>query len=119
MEEEILEFPVAGADSCPNCGSKERVLERAITRLKEEGKLSEKAFSRGCAIQFPLFEPARVMAIAPTIKIPVLLVYYDVCAQCKTIYSTGVELIEQPATVQVMGSQPKPDFRCGQFRPSK
>lgn len=118
---EELKFPIEGADSCPNCGNTERIMEKIIAKLKEDGKLSEEAFPRGVALQITLFDPKRVMmVVSPTIKIPTVLVFYDICAQCKTIYCVGVEMVETPARMQVTGvPPPDPDMRGGRTGPLK
>lgn len=115
MEE--LKFPIEGADSCPSCGSYEKVVEQTIAKLKEDKRLSEKAFPRGVALQVMLFDPMRAtMVVSPTFKIPTLMIFYEVCKKCKTIYSTGIELIETPAQMQIQ-RQPGPDMKGGRTGP--
>lgn len=102
--EEKLKFPLEGATACPQCGCEDRILEQVLTQLREEGKISKDAFPQGFALQIPLFDPKKAMrVISPTVKIPVVQILYDICAECHTMYCVGVNVIEQPAQVQIQG----------------
>lgn len=117
MAEEI-KLPVVGADSCPHCGSKERVLEKMIRKLKDEGKLPEQSFPKGAVLQITLFDPARMPLLATKVMVPIAFVFWDICLECKTIYSTGVELLEQPAQMKMAPQTPGFDPIGGKSKPS-
>ena len=117
---EEFKLPVKGADSCPHCGSKERVLEKIIAKLKEEGKLPKESFPKGASWNIPLFDLARTSILAPKMVIPIALIFWDICLECKAIYCTGVEIIEQPAelrSVPLHSQPPGTDFAGGTLRP--
>lgn len=106
MEVKSLE----GASACPVCGSSERVIGQIIADLKEEGKLSEEMFPKGPGLQINLFDPKKAaLMVSPTVKIPLVTVFFDVCARCHSLYCTGVDFVEAPAQVS-MGPMP-PRFR--------
>lgn len=114
-ENEGLKFPVEGASSCPNCGSTERLLEQILDKFRDEGKISKDAFPRGSMLQVQLIDPNKLM-LATAVRIPVLLIFYDICAQCKTFYCKGVEVIEQAARMMPQRGFP-PDFKGGRVKP--
>ena len=99
-EKERLKFPILGAEVCPNCGSKERVGQKVIQEMKDDGKLSQ-AFPTETMLQVPLFDPTRP-PLAATFTIPVLQIHFDVCEKCKTLYCTRINLAQQPTQVQQM-----------------
>ena len=104
-ENEDFKFP----EECPVCGSKERLLGQIIAKLKEEDKLSKDACPNGVAMQVPLIDQARMSKlVTPTIKIQTLVIFYDICAKCKTFIATGVQLAEMPAQVQMVPQGPRP-----------
>lgn len=104
---EKLKFPIEGSDTCPCCGSEERILKRIIDQLKEEGRLTKEAYPMGVILQVQMLDPKKVMMLAsPVIKVPVVLIAYDICAQCKTMYCTGVNMVEMPAQMKMMPQQP-------------
>lgn len=110
----------ARAEACPVCGCKERIVQQTIRDLKQEGKLSEKAFPQeAMALQVPLIDMTKP-PLVPFLTIPVLIINFDVCKECKAIYCVGVQLLEQPAQVQIRGPQlqrPPTDASGGKLFP--
>lgn len=106
-ESKKVQFPIEGASSCPKCGSEERIGQKVIHELKEEGKLSERAFKdERLVIQIPLLDQTRPPLVS-TFTMPVLCIYFDVCEECKSFYCTGVDLVQQTVQVQSMPSMGK------------
>jgi len=106
MSEEKLNFPMQGHEKCPQCGGEARIGQTKIAELKKEGLLEENMFPKGPTWAIPLFDqskPIRVNVLSITTpKIPILSVYWDVCANpdCLTVYVTGVDFIMQEVKLQ-------------------
>jgi len=111
MPEEI-KYPIT-QDDCPNCHSKERLGQRAIKELQEEGKLSKGLYPDGLMMQIPLIDSKRITALfSPTVKVPIIIVYWDVCKECRTMYCTKFDLQVQDVPVELknMPKQGPPKF---------
>ena len=99
QEKKTLEFPLTN-DRCPTCQCQERLGDSAINQLKEAGKVPKDSFPDGLVITVALIDPTRPpVIIATTWDMPVLLVHFDVCAECMTIYCTKFNLQFQPMQV--------------------
>ena len=104
--EKELDFPIQGHEKCPQCGSKDRIGQTKIAELKKEGLLEENMFPKGPTWGMPLFDQSKPIRVSPlsitTPKIPILAVYWDVCANpdCLTVYVTGVDFTMQEVKLQ-------------------
>jgi len=121
MTEENKDIEVSDP-GCPVCGSKKKLIAGTIAQLKIDGKLSKDAFPKGAVLQVPLIDQAKVMKImTPTFKVNTLVIFYDICADCLTFYSTGAQLLEQDAQMQVTQGPPPgqrgPDMKGGSSTP--
>lgn len=113
-EQPAVTFPKT-FDACPRCGSKVRLGMEAIRQMKEQGLVHKDSFPNGLVHQIPMLDQAHPPTIiGPTIKIPILLVYWDVC-ECGEMYCTNFVIQQAPAQVQMQKQQPPPGFRG--FRP--
>ncbi len=110
---EEMEFPIT-RDDCPHCQCKERLGQETISGLIEQGKLSKGLYPEGLMMQVPLVDNKRITAIfSPTVKIPVIVIYWDICKECMTMYCNKFNLIMQevPVKMQKMtGDQPPQQF---------
>jgi len=84
MEE--VKFPI-DFDSCPNCGSTRKLAEEVMRKEKDKGKVGEEAKPFAFFGQSLMADPRR-----PFISAPILLTFYDVCADCGTVYCVHAEL---------------------------
>ena len=110
MTEEI-KYPIT-RDDCPNCHSKERLGQEAIKKLQEEGKLTKGLYPDGLMLQVPLVDNQRISTLlTPTVNVPVITIYWDVCKECHTMYCTKFDLVTQEIPVQIKkmpgGSMPQ------------
>lgn len=88
-------------DSCPVCGSEERLAMNKINELKEQGVINKDSFIYGPVMQVALLDPTRPPSIlAQTMTMRVLLVYWDTCGGCGINYCTRFEYVEQQVPVQ-------------------
>ena len=109
-EKEKITFPRI-FDQCPNCGSQVRLATAAIQQLKDAGTVHKDSFNTGLMHQIPLLDQAHPPTIlGPQIKIPMLLIYWDVC-ECGTMYCTKFEVIQAPAQVEMQQPAPPHGFR--------
>ncbi len=90
-----MKFPMAGALKCPHCGSEKRVFTNYISELERKGKLAKNVYNTGLMISVPLLRAVpKVFSTHPTI--PIFTAYFDICEECKTMYSTGIDAKEVP-----------------------
>jgi hypothetical protein len=89
-------------EQCPVCKSKKRLAASKIQSLKDKTALHRDSFKDGLMFQIPLMDPNRPPSIiAPVMKINVLYIFWDVCAECGNIYCTKFECVETPAQMEV------------------
>ncbi len=93
----IAEYP-----KCRDCGSTEKVSEKACAELKAKGKIDKDAFTRLKTEITPLEEPRLA-----NIMVEVIMISSDVCFKCGQWRVTRVELIKAP----VSGQMPTPGSR--------
>jgi len=106
MLEEKMTLPKT-FDTCPICNSNKRLGAGLIQELKDENKLHKDSFNSGLMHQVPMLDQAHPPAvIALQFKIKVLLIYWDVCGECGTMYCTKFDCAEMPAQVQMQQPQP-------------
>lgn len=95
-------------DKCPGCESEERLFEKLVTQLKKDGLIKKEDLTEGVAHQVPLFDPNKpspilLAGLQQTVR--VLFIYFDVCAECGTMYCTKFEVKEAKAMAQQMPGQ--------------
>jgi hypothetical protein len=100
-QESKIDFPVKGYDKCPDCGCEVGIIRSVIDQKKKEGKLNKDAFPGGAALQIPLIDPTK-MALAPVSVVPIVMVYFEVCYECKRLYVTSVQYLEAMGKVDVV-----------------
>ena len=124
-EKKRLEFPRVGT-KCPQCGCEERIGQRKIAELIEDGILKEGMFPKGQAWTIPLIDQSKPIVVSPLDiqkpRIPVLNVYWDVCVDCLHVYTTEVDFIMQeiqlPPQPMSQGRMPPPGMgRMPKFGP--
>lgn len=100
-EEESVAYPIT-TDKCPTCGSEERLGKQAMDNLKKEGKLNKVSFPDGMLIPVPLVDPRfpPSVILAQSVRIPVMNIFFDVCAKCRTLFCTRFEIVEKELPVQ-------------------
>ncbi len=104
-EKEEMVFPIV-REACP-CGCEERLGKMTIDRLIEKGFLSKGLYPDGPMFQIPLIDQRRITAlVTPTVKVPIITVFWDVCKDCMTMYCTKFQLDIQDAPVQVQQQGP-------------
>ncbi len=92
-------------DACPVCGSTVRLGESCINRLKASGVIHKDSFNNGIVNQVALFDPLHPPSVlAQHIKVPVLLIYWDVC-ECGMMYCTKCECVDGQAQVKMQPPQ--------------
>ena len=102
-------------NSCPNCGSTERVIESAVAGAVERKEMEPVPNIFAFASQTPIFDVSRAQTIVVARKqVPVIFIGYDVCCQCGTMYAVKVE---QHTGVIDMKPGPGPGPGQGQMPP--
>lgn len=100
-------------EKCPHCEGTKRLGISYFNQLRDEGLMHKDSFTAGLMHQIPLVDQAHPPAIlAQMIKIKVLYIYWDVCADCGTMYCTKFEAKDMPAQVQ-MQQAPQAQRRSG------
>lgn len=103
-----MNFPIT-RDDCPACGSKERLGRNTIDRLIELKHLSKDMFPDGLMMTLPLIDQKRIMTlVTPTVKLPILNIYWDICKECLTMYCTKFELVMRDASVELRQQKGQP-----------
>lgn len=97
-EPKIIEF-----DSCPNCGSKERLAGKLAEEAKKKGQMRKDlnfyANIRMGVVKDPQMEHKLLIGSS----VPAYGIFWDVCLQCGTMYAVKVEIGEA-----VKGLKPPP-----------
>lgn len=106
MGEEKTKFPIEGAIKCPSCGSEKQVGQDYLSELEAEGKVPKGAFKDGLVLNIPIMQ-ALMSPVMVNPEIPVLVIAFDICGKCFTIYSRKVDLKFQPIKVKFGGPAPK------------
>jgi len=108
MEEEI-KYPIR-FDQCPSCGSVIRVMEREVNRAIILGNLPPKIAIPALITESHIIDKRQPLVSAK--KFPVLVCFYDVCANCGTLYCR--EVIKREGL-----AQPKPKILRGGLIPPR
>lgn len=99
MEQDEIQFPVS-FNSCPNCGSTRRLVGDLLAKEAEKGRVPPG--TKGCVLQQQTLigDPATAM-----FGIPVVRTFFDVCADCGTVYCIEAHLGKavQSATPNIPG----------------
>jgi len=104
--DEKLKLPIEGAAACPVCGSTERIGRKYFDELEAEGKVPKGSMPEGLLLQIPIMQALTgPLSIKP--EIPVLVIVYDICGKCFTIYATKILLTKQPVQMQIRKQPPK------------
>lgn len=99
-------------NKCPHCGGTKLLARDYLNQLRDEGAIHKDSFKGSLQHQIPLVDQAHPPTIlAQVIKIKVLVVQFDVCADCGTMYCVNFECKEAPAQMQPMPPQPAQGFR--------
>ena len=88
---------------CTKCGGEETVAGIAVQEQIDKGKIPPGTPYALRREAIPLLQPAQV-----ALTVPVIIVSWDICAKCGTLYPTRVEI--QDAPVQM---RPAPGFGFG------
>lgn len=84
-----VEFPIEKPDGkCPTCGSEEKIIQPYFDTLEEEGKAPRGSLQNGALLQILI--PQALNRLAPIPEIPMLIIGYEVCGECFTIYATRI-----------------------------
>ena len=103
-EKEEMVFPIV-QDDCPKCGCKERLGKMTIDRLIKKGLLSKGLYPDGLMWTIPMVDQKRITSLlTPTVKVPVLNIFFDICKECHTVYCTkyALDIQEMPVQLQQM-----------------
>jgi hypothetical protein len=103
-------------DQCPVCGSPNKLGLQYLQYLRETKQIHQDSFKGGLMHQIPMLDQAHPPTIlGPRFKVKVLAVFWDVCAECGTMYCTKFDVIEGVGvTERPPGSltpPPPPNFR--------
>jgi len=99
-----LEFPLV-FDQCPNCGSERRIVEILLEKEREQGRINKDAKATVMIQNTAIVDPTRA---GMALTIPVLLTFYDICADCGTLYCVLAQL--QKAMPQMAPGKQPPGF---------
>ena len=102
---EEISYPIQ-FDACPACKSTRRIIEMETQKAIEAGDLRPDAKIPILATRTLIFNPNTALVIEVK-RVPALYGYYDVCADCGTLYCIAVE--KSLAEVQLQ-KQPPPSF---------
>lgn len=84
-------------EKCPQCGSEKRVLGPLFQELvKNKPKLIQDQAPKGIQLQVPLQFAINTLMT----KCPVLVVTFEICADCHTMYALSGDLADAPVQVQ-------------------
>lgn len=113
--EKKMEFPKK-FDVCPACGSKERIGDNLIEGMKEDGSVPKGSFENQTAFavhQLPIIDPNHRptgLLIGGQASVKVAMVYWDVCAECGTIYCTEFAVLDGQAFNPVQAQAQRSGF---------
>ena len=100
-----MEFPVE-FKVCPACGSNRRVIEEEVNDAIALGQMSEGSHGMAQTTRSLIFNPASMPKISGiSRKVPAIFGYYDICAECGTLYCIHLEKGE--AMVEAQGPPPE------------
>ena len=89
-----IKFPVTNSDGlCPNCGSDDKLIRRYFDQLEEDGKAPKGSLAAGALLQIMI--PQALNRLSPVPEVPVLVIGYEVCGACYTIYATRLSTMTQ------------------------
>ena len=88
---EELNYPII-FDKCPNCGGTRRIIEIETNREIEKGELKPGSKVPVLVTTSRIYDPTQIQKLFILSKeIPVLFGYYDVCADCGTLYCVAMQ----------------------------
>jgi len=85
-EKQGLKFPL-DFNECPSCGSTKRVAETVLNQEKEAKRISANARAAIHVAKSMIADP-RIMGL----KAPVIISFWDICADCGAVYCVHTEL---------------------------
>ena len=93
---------------CTKCGASETVTGLALQPLMDNGKIPKDTPYALRREPVPLLQPSQVALTAP-----VLVVSWDICAKCGTLYPVRAEVVEAPITSQQVSGKGQSPFGFG------
>jgi len=102
MPDDLPEKPtILNFTKCPNCGSERRIAYEVLLEQIEKGKMKKESNAF-------LFTHQSIIAgpVGTWLSAPVVISFYDVCADCGTVYCIHVEV----KTAVQGGKTPPPSF---------
>jgi len=91
-------------DSCPNCGHKDTIIAEEVQLEKDAGRLSKRANIPIMQTRTAIFDQSRRSILAIRSLAPAIIVSYDVCSKCGTIYA--IEIVKGQVELQARGLPP-------------
>ena len=86
-EEKELKFPLTWS-KCPNCGSTRRIAGEIIEQERKKGRIGEGVTAVSfVAPPIMIADPRKIILASP-----MLMTFYDVCADCGTLYCVRAEM---------------------------
>ena len=104
-------FPVSFTQ-CPACGGESRLVEEAVKKEVIVGRLPEGTRVPALISQTTLFNPADKTMLLVRREVPILMGFYDVCADCGCLY-----LVEMQQGVGIIEPQVKSQPPTGKIPP--
>jgi hypothetical protein len=74
---------------CPNCGSEVRVIESEAKEEMAKGNIKVVTRATCMVTETAVFDPTSLI-VAPR-EVPMIRAFYDICADCGTLYCIGLE----------------------------
>jgi len=99
----MTDYPVR-FDKCPNCGSNQRIVEEKVSSEIAKGNLPPGTRIPALVSQAPIYNPQMVTKLIASRPVNILVGFYDVCADCGTLYC--IEMLEQSALMSVKPNNP-------------
>jgi len=84
-----MEYPLK-FKACPNCGSESRIVESAVNEEISKGNLKVGTKIPALVTRTAIFAPTNTTIMARR-TIPMLIGYYDVCADCGCLYCVEMQ----------------------------
>src|SRR3990167_7943242 len=91
-------------DTCPACGSKDRIIKGEVDLAIDEGRLKVGARIPILQTRALIFDPGVAPILAPK-TVRAIYTFYDACANCGCLYVVHVE--EGTAVVESAQQSPK------------